>query len=80
LRADPGVHQGLIVVSLADFSDTSLRVQILYSPPIPDWESTHGDPREVNFGDPARMRGPRGALQYPDPVIRMDAPEAAPAP
>jgi len=80
LRADPGVHQGLIVVSLADFSDTSLRVQILYFTADPDWESHMVIRERVNFGI-LRACAARGvALQYPDPVIRMDAPEAAPGP
>jgi MscS family membrane protein len=74
LRADPGVHQGLIVVSLADFSDTSLRVQILYFTADPDWESHMAVRERVNFGI-LRACAARGvALQYPDPVIRMEAP------
>jgi small-conductance mechanosensitive channel len=39
LRADPGVHKGQIVVSLADFGDWSLRAQVLYFTADPDWES-----------------------------------------
>jgi MscS family membrane protein len=80
LRADPGVHQGLIVASLADFSDTSLRIQILYFTADPDWESHMVVRERVNFGF-LRACAARGvALQYPDPVIRMDAPAAVPGP
>ena len=74
LRADPGVHQGLVVVSLADFSDSSLRVQVLYFTVDPDWESHMAVRERVNFGI-LRAFAARGvALSYPDPVIRMDAP------
>jgi len=73
LRADPGVHQGLIVVSLADFSDTSLRVQISISPPI-RLESHMVIRERVNFGI-LRACAARGRPAVPDPVIRMDAPK-----
>jgi MscS family membrane protein len=73
LRADPGVHQGQIVVSLADFSETSLRVQILYFTADPDWESHMAVRERVNLAI-LRACAARGVtLQYPDPVIRMDA-------
>jgi MscS family membrane protein len=72
LRADPGVHQGQVVVSLADFADTSLRVQMLYFTSDPDWESHMAVRERVNLGI-LRACAARGvALQYPDPVIRMD--------
>jgi MscS family membrane protein len=77
LRADPGVHQGQIVVSLADFGDSSLRVQILYFTADPDWESHMAVRERLNFGI-LRACAARGvALEYPDPVIRMDPPAAA---
>ena len=80
LRADPGVHQGLIVVSLADFSDSSLRVQVLYFTADPDWESHMAVRERVNFGI-LRAFAARGVtLSYPDPVIRMDAPAPPVAP
>jgi len=80
LRADPGVHQGLIVVSLADFSDSSLRVQVLYFTADPDWESHMAVRERVNFGI-LRAFAARGVtLSYPDPVIRMDAPAPPAAP
>jgi MscS family membrane protein len=74
LRADPGVHQGLIVVSLADFSDSSLRVQILYFTADPDWEAHMAVRERVNFGILRACEARGVALQYPDPVIRMDGP------
>jgi MscS family membrane protein len=49
LRADPGIHQGQIVVGLADFSETSLRVQILYFTADPDWESRMAVRERVNL-------------------------------
>jgi MscS family membrane protein len=77
LRADPGVHQGQIVVSLADFSASALQVQILYFTADPDWESHMAVRERVNFGM-LRACAARGvALEYPDPVIRMEAPAAA---
>ena len=80
LRADPGVHQGLVVVSLADFSDSSLRVQVLYFTADPDWESHMAVRERVNFGI-LRAFAARGVtLSYPDPVIRMDAPAPPAAP
>jgi MscS family membrane protein len=80
LRADPGVHQGLVVVSLADFSDSSLRVQVLYFTADPDWESHMAVRERVNFGI-LRAFAARGVtLSYPDPVIRMDAPAPPVAP
>ncbi len=79
LGADPGVHQGQIVVSLADFGDSSLRVQILYFTADPDWESHMAVRERVNFGI-LRACAARGvALEYPDPVIRMDEPAAGKA-
>jgi MscS family membrane protein len=78
LRADPGVHQGQIVVSLADFSDSSLRVQILYFTADPDWESHMAVRERINLAL-LRVCAARGvSLQYPDPVIRMDPPAAGP--
>ncbi len=80
LRADPGVHQGLIVASLADFSDSSLRVQILYFTSDPDWESHMAVRERVNFAI-LRSCAARGVtLQYPDPVIRMEAPAVGQGP
>jgi MscS family membrane protein len=49
LRADPGVHKGLIVVSLADFGDWSLRAQVLYFTADPDWESHMAVRERVNL-------------------------------
>jgi MscS family membrane protein len=72
LRSDPGVHQGEIVVSLADFSDASLRLQILYYTADPDWDSHMAVRERVNLGI-LRAFAARGVtLAYPDPVIRID--------
>jgi MscS family membrane protein len=72
LRSDPGVHQGEIVVSLADFSDASVRLQILYYTADPDWDSHMAVRERVNLGI-LRAFAARGVtLAYPDPVIRMD--------
>ena len=72
LRSDPGVHQGEIVVSLADFSDASLRLQILYYTADPDWDSHMAVRERINLGI-LRAFAARGVtLAYPDPVIRMD--------
>lgn len=72
LRADPGVHQGQIVVSMADFSDLSLRVQILYFTADPDWEVHMAVRERVNFGI-LRAVDARGVeLSYPNPIIRVD--------
>jgi MscS family membrane protein len=49
LRADPGVHKGQIVVSLADFGDWSLRAQVLYFTLDPDWESHMAVRERVNL-------------------------------
>jgi MscS family membrane protein len=77
LRADPGVHQGQIVVSLADFSDNSMRVQILYFTADPDWEAHMAVRDRVNFGI-LRVFGERGVIPvYPDPAFRPD--RAAPS-
>ena len=75
LRADPGVHQGQIVVSLADFSDNSMRVQILYFTSDPDWESYMAVRDRVNLGI-LRAGAARGVVPvYPDPAFRP-APKA----
>ena len=68
LRADPGVHQGLIVASLADFSDSSLRVQILYFTSDPDWESHMAVRERVNFAilRSCAARGVTLTREYPD--------------
>jgi len=72
LRSDPGVHQGEVVVSLADFSDSSLRVQLVYYTADPDWDSHMVVRERINLGI-LRAFAARGvALSYPDPVIRLD--------
>jgi MscS family membrane protein len=74
LRADPGVHQGQIVVSLADFSDNSMRLQILYFTADPDWEEHMAVRDRVNFGI-LRACAARGVVPvYPDPAFRADRP------
>jgi MscS family membrane protein len=72
LRADPGVHQGQVVVRLADLGDASLRVQILYFTADPDWESHMAVRERVNFGILAAVAARGVSLNYPSPVIRMD--------
>jgi MscS family membrane protein len=79
LRADPGVHKGQIVVSLADFSDASMKVQILYFTADPDWESHMAVRERVNLGILRALKAAGVSLSYPNPVIRMD-PGAAPQP
>jgi MscS family membrane protein len=72
LRSDPGVHQGQIIVSLADFGDASLRVQVMYFTADPDWDSHMAVRERVNLGI-LRAFAARGVtLAYPNPVIRMD--------
>ncbi|HEY1848305.1 MAG TPA: mechanosensitive ion channel domain-containing protein [Opitutaceae bacterium] len=73
LRADPGVHQGQVVVSLADFSDSSLRVQILYFTSDPDWEAHMAVRQRVNLAILRALAARGVTLSYPSPVIRMDA-------
>ncbi len=76
LRADPGVHQGQIVVSFADFSDNSMRVQILYFTADPDWEAHMAVRERVNFGI-LRACNTRGVIPvYPDPAFRAERPAA----
>jgi MscS family membrane protein len=76
LRADPGVHQGQVVVSLADFNDSSLRVQILYFTADPDWESHMAVRERINLAI-LRAFAARGAsLAYPSSVIHLDGPVA----
>jgi len=76
LRADPGVHQGQIVVSLADFNDSSLRVQILYFTADPDWDSHMAVRERINIAI-LRAFAARGvALAFPSSVIHLDGPVA----
>jgi MscS family membrane protein len=78
LRADPGVHQGQIVVSLADFSDNSMRVQILYFTSDPDWESYMAVRDRVNLAI-LRAGVARAVVPvYPDPAFRPAAAKAPP--
>jgi MscS family membrane protein len=72
LSADPGVHKGQIVVSLADFSDASMKVQILYFTADPDWESHMAVRERVNLAILRALKASGVALAYPSPVIRMD--------
>jgi MscS family membrane protein len=72
LAADPGVHKGQIVASLADFSETAIKVQIVYYTSDPDWESHMVVRERINLAI-LRLFAARGVtLQYPDPVIRME--------
>ena len=74
IRADPGVHKGEIIVCLADFTDSYLKVQVLYYTADPDWDSHMAVRERINLGM-LRAFASRGvALQYPDPVIRMEPP------
>ncbi len=76
LRADPGVHQGQIVVSFADFNDSSLRVQVLYFTADPDWESHMAVRERINIAI-LRAFAARGiALAFPSSVIHLDGPVA----
>jgi MscS family membrane protein len=73
LRADPGVHQGQIVVSLADFSALSLQVQIVYFTADPDWESHMAVRERINMGI-LRLLASRGVpLSNPTTVIHMES-------
>jgi MscS family membrane protein len=72
LHADPGVHQGQVVVSLSDFTDASLRVQILYFTLDPDWEAHMALRERVNFAILGILAARGVTLNYPDPVIRME--------
>jgi MscS family membrane protein len=72
IRADPGVHPGQVVVSLADFSDAALKVQILYFTADPDWESHMAIRERVNLGILRALAARGVTLSYPSPVIRMD--------
>jgi MscS family membrane protein len=76
LRAHPGVHQGQIVVSLADFNDSSLRVQILYFTANPDWESHMAVREEVNLAILRAFAARNVALAFPSSVIHLDGPVA----
>ena len=72
LRSDPGVHQGQIMVSLADLGDASIRVQVLYFTLDPDWDSHMAVRERINVGI-LRAFAARGvALAYPSPVIWLD--------
>lgn len=74
LRADPGVHQGQIVVSLADFSDNSVRLQILYFTSDPDWDAYMAVRERVTLGI-LRASVARGVVPvYPDPAFRPTPP------
>jgi MscS family membrane protein len=76
LRAHPAVHQGQIVVSLADFNDSSLRVQILYFTADPDWDRHMAVREEINLAI-LRTFAARGvALAFPSSVIHLDGPVA----
>lgn len=70
LRSDPGVHQGQIVVSLADFSDTSARVQILYFTADPDWEAHMAVRDRVNLGILRTCAARAITPVYPDPAFK----------
>lgn len=76
LRADPGVHQSQIVVTLADFADSSLRVQILYFTADPDWEVHMATRERVNISI-IRTFAVRGvAFAFPTSVMHLDGPIA----
>jgi MscS family membrane protein len=76
LRADPGVHQGQIVVSLADFNDSSLRVQILYFTADPDWESHMAVRERINIAILRAFAAQGVSLAFPSSVIHLDGPVA----
>jgi MscS family membrane protein len=76
LRADPGVHQGQIVVSLADLADSSLRVQILYFTSDPDWESHMAVRERVNIAILRAFAAREVTIAYPTSVMHLDGPVA----
>jgi MscS family membrane protein len=72
LRADPGVDQGQIVVSLADIAAASLQVQVLYFTADPDWENHMAVRERVNLGILRILAGRGVSLSSPTTVIRLD--------
>jgi MscS family membrane protein len=76
LRAEPGVHQGQIVVSLADLADSSLRIQILYFTADPDWESHMMVRERVNIGILRVFNAQGVSIAYPTSVMHLDGPVA----
>jgi MscS family membrane protein len=76
LRADPGVHQSQVVVSFADFADSSLRVQIIYHTADPDWDSHMVVRERINIAI-LRAFAARGvAFAFPTSVMHLDGPIA----
>ncbi|HEY5078598.1 MAG TPA: mechanosensitive ion channel family protein, partial [Opitutaceae bacterium] len=76
LRADPGVHQGQVVVSLADLADSSLRVQILYFTSDPDWESHMAVRERINIAILRAFAAREVTIAYPTSVMHLDGPIA----
>jgi MscS family membrane protein len=76
LRADPGVHQGQIVVSLSDLADSSLRVQILYFTADPDWESHMAVRERINIAIMRAFAAREVSFAFPTSVMHLDGPVA----
>jgi MscS family membrane protein len=76
LRADPGVHKGQIVASLADFSDSSLEVQIVYFTADPDWESHMAVRERINLAILRAFAAQGVSIAYPTSVMHLDGPVA----
>lgn len=76
LRADPGVHQGQIVVSFADFTDSSLRVTVLYHTADPDWDLHMAVRERINIAILRAFAGRGVIFAYPSSVMQLDGPVA----
>jgi MscS family membrane protein len=76
IKADPGVHPSQVVVSLAEFGESALRIQILYFTSDPAWAS-HMEVRErVNLAI-MRLFASRGvSFAFPTSVMHLDGPVA----
>jgi MscS family membrane protein len=76
LCADPGVHKGQIVASLADLADSSLRIQVLYFTSDPDWESHMAVRERINIAILRAFAAREVPFAYPTSVTHLDGPVA----
>jgi MscS family membrane protein len=74
LRADPGVHQEQIIVSLADFTESSLRIQVLYHTANPDWDSHMAVRERINITILRAFAAQGVSFAYPTSVMHLDGP------
>ncbi len=74
LTSDAGVHKSQTLASFADFSDASLRIQVIYHTADPDWDAHMVVRERINFAIMRAFAARGVSFAFPSSVIHLDNP------